>query len=132
MPIMNRSNTLLLALGLAHALLSAAHAQTDTSLPLIANLAQLNGQALACQDLKTAGQVKKLMIAHAPKTAQVGSHFEEGTQQSYLAQLSSPVGCPDAATLATRLNAVAQQLQTSLPAQVPAATSNTPAGQQQP
>lgn len=125
---MNRSNTFLLALGLAHALLTSAHAQTDADLPLIEDLAQLNGQALACQAMKAAGRAKSLMLAHTPKTARVGNRFEEGTQQSYLAQLSSPSGCPDAATLSTQLDAVAQRLQTSLPA----ANSNTPAGKQQP
>lgn len=129
---MNRSNTIFLALGLTHALLSSAHAQADAYLPLIGQLAQLNGQALACQELKAAKRAKSLMLAHAPKTPRVGNHFEEGTQQSYLAQLGKPSGCPDAALLSAQLDTMAQRLQTSLPAQVPAATSNTSAEKQQP
>lgn len=129
---MNLSNTIFLALGLSYALLTSAHAQTDTYLPLIGELAQLNGQALACQELKAAARVKGLMLAHAPKTPRVGEHFEEGTQQSYRAQLGHPAGCPDAALLAAQLDTMTQRLQTSLPAQVPAATSNTSAEKQQP
>ena len=67
---------------------------------------------------------------HAPKTARFGSNFEEGTQQSYLMQTRSDVPCPDAATLSTRLDAVAQRLQISLPAKAAAASPNTPAGTQ--
>lgn len=125
---MIRSQHLLIALGLA--LLTSAHAQTDVSLTLISDLAQLNGQALACQDLKAAGRAKGLMLAHAPKTARFGSAFEEGTQQSYLAQMRSDSDCPGTATLSTRLDAIAQRLQTRLPATEQNAATNPTTGKQ--
>lgn len=119
---MNRHTHLLIGLGLAHALLIPAHAQTDPGLQAIGDLAQLNGKALACQDLPSARRAKGLMLAHAPKTARFGSAFEEGTQQSYLTQTRSEVACLDAITLSARIDAVAQRLQTSLPANATAAT----------
>ena len=127
---MNRCSNFVLTLGLACALLTSAHAQTDPGLQAVSELAQLNGQALACQDLQAAQRAKGLMLAHAPKTARFGSTFEEGTQQSYLAQTRSDAACPDAATLSARLEAVAQRLQTSLPAKATASSPNTPAGTQ--
>ena len=123
---MNLSKNVLITLGLAHTLLSAAHAQADPGLQAISDLAQLNGQALACQDLKTAGRAKNLMLAHAPKTTRFGNTFEEGTQQSYLAQTRSQSDCPDAATLSTRLDALAQRLQINLPAKAQDAAAKTP------
>ena len=116
--------TLPVTLALAYALLAPAHAQSpiDISLQIIQDLATLNGQALACQELKIAGRAKNLMIAHAPKTARFGNAYEEGTQQSYTAQTRGTTACPDTATLTARLDTLAQRLQTSLPAIAPAPT----------
>jgi hypothetical protein len=108
----------LIALGLAQALLVApAHAQaaSEQALQVIAELAQVNGQALACQELKIAARAKTLMIAHAPKTARFGDAYEVGTQQSYSAQINGAAACPDSAALTKRLDTLAQQLQTALP-----------------
>lgn len=117
---MNRPTRLLLALGLTQALLvpapTLAASAAEAGLQAIGALAQLNGQALACQDQPAARRAKGLMLAHAPKTARYGDAFDSGTQRAYLAQTRSEAPCPDGATLATRLDAVAQQLQASLPA----------------
>ena len=122
------------ALGLACTLLATAQAQAPTPLELglqaIAELAQVNGQALACQDMKTASRAKNLMIAHAPKTARFGSVYEEGTQQSYTAQMNSTQPCADAATFSVRLDTLAQRLQTTLPALVTDAALINPTGTQ--
>lgn len=124
---MKNLTRLSLALGLICTLLAPAQAQTQTELALqdINHLAQVNGQALACQELQIAGRAKALMISHAPKTARFGSAYEEGTQQSYTAQIKGAVACPDGATLSAQLDMLAQRLQTSLPALAPGATSNS-------
>ena len=106
----------LITLFFAHSMLGSAHAQSDAGLQAIHELAQLNGQALACQDMQAMQRAKALMLRHAPKTARFGNAFEEGTQQSYLAQTRSADPCPDAATLAARLEQITQHLQSSLPA----------------
>lgn len=118
---MNHRTSILITLGLTCALLTSAHAQVDPGLQAIRDLAQVNGQALACQDMQAARRAKDLMLAHAPKTERFGSAFEEGTQQSYLAQTRDNAVCPDTAALSVRLNNVAQRLQASLPAK-PAGT----------
>ena len=124
---MNYRIPLTVTLGLTCALLAPAHAQspTDIGLQIIQDLAALNGQALACQELKAAGRAKSLMIAHAPKTARFGTAYEEGTQQSYTAQTRATTACPDAAVLSARLDALTQRLQTSLPAAAPVPTPDT-------
>ena len=105
------------ALALSHAWLTPVQAQThlDTALQAISDLAQVNGLALACSELKAARRAKDLMIAHAPKTARFGNAFEEGTQQSYVAQINTQVACPDATALAAQLDTLANRLQAALP-----------------
>jgi hypothetical protein len=109
----------LIALGLAQALLVTpvqAQAPLELALQVVGELAQVNGQALACQELKIAARAKSLMITHAPKTARFGDAYEVGTQQSYSAQVNGTAACPDSTALTKRLDALAQRLQTALPA----------------
>lgn len=91
-------------------------AEADRSLAVVAELAQINGQALACQDVATVAKAKKLMLAHAPKTARFGSLFEETTNSSYLGQIRGTMACPDPIQTATTLEALAKRLQEVLPA----------------
>lgn len=96
-------------------------ADAELGLTLVTELAQVNGVALACQDMASAARAKKLMLAHAPKTPRFGSAFEETTNASYLAQIRNAPVCPDAATADGRLDALAKRLQDALPAVPPAA-----------
>lgn len=95
---------------------AAAQAPADAGLRAIGALAELNGQALACQDGAAARRAKALMLAHAPKTPRYGAAFEEGTQQSYLATTRQDAPCPSPEELARRLDALQAQLQAALPA----------------
>jgi hypothetical protein len=108
------------AVGLAAALgvvAASAVAQEPAAAGLraISALAELNGQALACQDSAAARRAKALMLAHAPKTPRYGATFEEGTQQSYLATTRQGAPCPTADALAERLDVLQAQLQVALP-----------------
>ena len=105
------------ALALNHTWLTPVQAQTqlETALQAIGDLAQVNGLALACSELKVARRAKDLMITHAPKTARFGNVFEENTQQSYATQISTHAACPDAAALAAQLDTLAVRLQAALP-----------------
>jgi hypothetical protein len=114
---MKHPTSLLAALVLAHALLTPAHAQTplEIAMQTIGDLAQVNGRALACSELKSARRAKDLMVAHAPKTARFGNAYEEGTQQSYASQINTPAACPDSATFSAQLDALEKRLQIALP-----------------
>lgn len=94
----------------------AAGADADKGLARVTELAQVNGQALACQDMDAIAKAKKLMLAHAPKTPRFGAAFEEATNASYLAQVRGTAPCPAAAAFASKLDALAKALQTDLPA----------------
>jgi hypothetical protein len=107
----------LLAVAAAPAVvLAQASPSAAPGLQAVQALARLNGQALACQDTAAMRRAKTLMLAHAPKTARYGVAYDEATQQSYLEATRSKATCPDAATLAAQLGAVAERLQAELPA----------------
>ncbi|MCF8150021.1 MAG: hypothetical protein K9K30_01320 [Burkholderiaceae bacterium] len=93
----------------------------EAGVSAVRNLGTLNGQALACADRDAAAHAKMLMLAHSPKTARFGSAYEEATQEGYLAQARPGATCPDAKTRAGKIEEVAQQLRSVLPAAAPAA-----------
>ena len=95
------------------AMLPAQAAETDpaaATVQAVAELAQINGQALACRDSAAAQRAKALMLESAPKTPRFGTVFDEGTQRGFLEQTQGQRACPDGAALAARLDAVAQRL----------------------
>lgn len=94
------------------------HAQPGEPVGLteIDALGQINGTALACQDLATTRRAKALMVRHAPKTERYGSRFDDATQQGYRAVIDGRSPCPEASAVDSRLNTLAQQLQSMLPA----------------
>jgi hypothetical protein len=94
----------------------ATAAEADAAVAVVTELAQINGQALACQAMDAVSRAKKLMLAHAPKTPRYGTLFEEATNASYLVQVRSEIACPDAAGFGSKLNAVAKRLEAALPA----------------
>ncbi|MCK6423756.1 MAG: hypothetical protein L6Q75_01535 [Burkholderiaceae bacterium] len=94
-----------------------APAAAAPGLPEIGELAQLNGEALACQDGAAARRAKALMLAHAPKTARYGSAFDDGTQQAFLAATRPGQVCDAPAQRLARLERLAPRLQVVLPAQ---------------
>ena len=108
---------LTLIVALSFALLAPAFAQStaDVGLQDIADLATVNGQALACQDMPIAQRAKSLMLSHAPKTDKYGSAFTDGTNNSYLAQTRSAQPCPATSVLSSQLDTLAIRLQSSLP-----------------
>ena len=115
--IMHKSSRSFLLLGLSPLLVVASYAQAPfaNELKIIEDLGEVNGQALACQELKAAGRAKNLMIAHAPKTARFGKIYEESTQQSYATQIKGNVACPDGASFAVQLESISLRLKSSLP-----------------
>lgn len=101
--------------------LPASAEDVEAGLAAVRQLGTLNGQALACAEKDAAANAKALMLAHAPKTQRFGTAYEEATQEGYLAQTKASGTCPDAKTLAGKIDEVAQRLKTALPAAQPAA-----------
>jgi len=86
----------------------------------IAELGRLNGQALACAENQAAARIKALMIDHAPKVRNVGSAFEEATNQAFLERAKDPSGCQSGAILILQAEEVAKRLLAAFPTQLPA------------
>lgn len=107
--------SLIVALGVGSSAVLAAE-EAEAGLAAVRQLGTLNGQALACADKDAATHARLLMLTHAPKTQRFGAAYEEATQESYLAQTRAAGNCPDARTLAGRIDEVSQRLRATLPA----------------
>ena len=97
------------------AVAAAAAEAAEQALRAVRALAQVNGQALACQDTDTARRAKALMLTHAPKTPRFGQAYEEGTNQAYLAQTQGGKACPTAEAALKQLQQVQLHLNAAMP-----------------
>lgn len=103
------------------------------ALRAVAELARLNGQALACRDVAAAQRAKAAMLAHAPKTPRYASAYEEGTQAAFVAQTRGDgAACPDAATLGERIEDTVRRLQVALAGPAHARSAAAPAAGAEP
>ena len=90
-----------LPLFLSYRLLAA----TEEQLNSIEKLGTLNGVALQCGYIEQAGRIKSALIMNLPKERELGRLYEEVTNESFLASLNDPAGCPGEAALAERVDA---------------------------
>ncbi|MCL2523975.1 MAG: hypothetical protein FWF20_01210 [Betaproteobacteria bacterium] len=80
----------------------------------IVSLGQINGVALACQQMAIASRARHAVQDIAQKTRSNGEIFEEATSAAFLDQ-GKGLECPDVATLNTRLGEAEQQLRQAFP-----------------
>jgi hypothetical protein len=109
---------LLLAASFSNVGLAAA-ADVEAGLLAVKSLGGLNGQALACSELKVAMRAKALMLAHAPKTQRFGDAYDDATKAAYAEQLRPDSTCPDSIQLTQRANELALRLTEQLPVTAP-------------
>ncbi len=116
---MKRLTTILLCGAMSVSTAAAAEAVTaSAALAAVRELGTVNGQALACGHRPAAVRAKSLMLAHSPRTFEYGNAFEEETNKAFTGQTRRPAEeCPDASSLARRLDALAASLGRMLPAQ---------------
>lgn len=93
-------------------LATAAHAEAPSATETVAKLGSLNGQALACRQMELSSRARNALVAHAPKTREVGDAFEAATNKAFLA----PAGCGDRKRLATEVDAAIVALRLAYPA----------------
>ena len=98
--------TLALALSLN---ITPALAADEGSAALIA-MGEINGIALACQQMAIVSRARNAVATTAPKTRANGEIFEEATNSNFLAFGKDKKTCPNAAALAQRLNEAEQRL----------------------
>lgn len=100
-------NALLAALFCTLLLAPAARAEEPAALT---SLGFLNGMALACQQPALVARLREAVIAHAPKQREVGEAFEQATNLAYLGYTNGGGVCPDARTLAERVDGAIAEL----------------------
>ena len=88
--------------------LSSAPAHADTA-EALSELGSINGIALACQQPALASRARNAVQTGVAKTRENGERFEAATNAAFLAQ-GQDKACPDAATLAKRLEHAEHQL----------------------
>ncbi len=70
---------------------------------------EINGTALACQQLAIVSRARNAVATTAPKTRENGEIFEQATNAAFLAQGRNG-RCPEAMQLVERLNAAEGEL----------------------
>lgn len=103
------------------AIVAPAHSDTpaDPGLAEVRALGRLNGEALACAYRATTVRIKKLIIAHAPKSRRYGDIFETTTSEAFRTALASgQPACREEAALGREVDRLATQLQAAVPAEL--------------
>lgn len=80
----------------------------------ISALGQLNGVALACQQMALSARLREILINQAPKEREIGEIYEQATQASFLAQGQEGKNCPDSKTLAGQIDDARANLERTL------------------
>ncbi|WP_371323782.1 hypothetical protein VX159_15530 [Dechloromonas sp. ZY10] len=81
-------------------------------------LGEINGTALACQQLAIVSRARNAVSTTAPKTRENGEIFEHATNTAFLAQ-GQGGRCPEAMQLVERLNAAESELARAFATQRP-------------
>ena len=102
-----------LSLALALSLNVAPASATDEGSAALVAMGEINGIALACQQMAIVSRARNAVATSAPKTRANGEIFEEATNSNFLAFGKEKKTCPDAATLAQRLNEAEKRLSTA-------------------
>jgi len=85
----------------------------DEGSAAIAAMGEINGVALACQQMAIVSRARNAITTTAPKTRSNGEIFEEATNASFLDFGKSKKTCPDTAVLVQRLTDAEKRLTTA-------------------
>ena len=83
----------------------AAQAASDSQLNAIADLGRLNGVALQCGYTTQMQQIKQALVLNLPKQRALGEWFENKTNDSFLAFMTTNASCPSAVDFMQEVNA---------------------------
>jgi hypothetical protein len=100
---------------LALALNIAPASAADEGSAAITAMGEINGVALACQQMAIASRARNAITTTAPKTRGNGEIFEESTNASFLDFGKSKKTCPDTAILVQRLTDAEKRLSAAFP-----------------
>jgi hypothetical protein len=100
---------------LALALNIAPASAADEGSAAITAMGEINGVALACQQMAIASRARNAITTTAPKTRGHGELFEESTNASFLDFGKNKKTCPDITTLVQRLTDAEKRLSAAFP-----------------
>lgn len=80
----------------------------------VSALGQLNGIALACQQMALSARLREILINEAPKEREIGELYEQATQTAFLAQGQEGKSCPDSKAFAVQIDDARTTLRKSL------------------
>jgi hypothetical protein len=83
----------------------AERAATDSQLNSISDLGRLNGVALQCSYTTQMQQIKQALVLNLPKQRALGEWFENKTNDSFMAFMSTNASCPSAVDFMQEVNA---------------------------
>ncbi len=83
----------------------AAQAASDSQLESIADLGRLNGVALQCRYTTQMQQIKQALVLNLPKQRVLGEWFENKTNDSFMAFMTTNASCPSATEFMQQVNA---------------------------
>lgn len=106
-----------LVFALALALHIAPASAADEGSAAITAMGEINGVALACQQMAIASRARNAITSTAPKTRGNGELFEESTNASFLDFGKNQKNCPDTAALVNRLTDAEKRLSAAFPKQ---------------
>jgi len=84
---------------------NAEQAASDSQLETIAELGRLNGIALHCGYVTQVQQIKQALVLNLPKQRALGAWFEDKTNASFMAFMSTNASCPSATEFMQEVNA---------------------------
>ena len=100
---------------LALALNVAPASAADEGSAALAAIGEVNGIALACQQMAIVSRARNAVTTTAPKNRENGEKFEEATNASFLEFGKSNKTCPDVTTLVQRLTETEKRLSAAFP-----------------
>ncbi len=83
----------------------ATRAATEPQLNSIAELGRLNGVVLQCGYKTQMQQIKQALVLNLPKQRALGEWFENSTNDSFMAFMSTNASCPSATEFMQQVNA---------------------------
>jgi hypothetical protein len=102
-------------LALAIALNITAAQAADEGTAAITHLGELNGTALACQQMALVARARNAIVTSAPKTRDIGEIFEAATNAGYLKFGNDQKTCPDSVSLAQQVSEAEKRLSAAFP-----------------
>ena len=90
---------------------SSVIASNDSKLDAIADIGELNGIALQCRYVEQMQRIKRALVVNLPKKRELGSWFEEKTNNSFMDFMAKGSSCPEQAIFETQVGIAIERIE---------------------